>query len=381
MTSGSPSRFRSASATSVARPIGGVFGLPEAFPFSAARPGDRSLPWQRAARGAVGVEWLANGRSALWRILEARRPARLWLPSYLCDTLLESARVCPTEVRFYPVNADLATDGRQWLSEVEPADAVLAIDYFGFPAPLALWKALREIGCIAIEDASQALLTAAVGRHSDYVLYSPRKFLGVPDGGILMWHRPAAALSSGSLEPAPAEGWLNSFEATWLRREQDAGGISGPWFDRFRAGEAAQPCGPYAMSALSRRALAGGWDLRAVVAARRRNYRRLRDALRPWALFPELPSGVAPLGFPVRMPNRDAVRAALIREHIFPPIHWPIRGVVPERFAPSHRLAGELMTLPCDQRYGAADMDRIVSVFRSAGPGKWVAKPTVAGEA
>ena len=213
------------------------------------------------------------------------------------------------------------------------------------------------------------------------MLYSPRKFVGVPDGGILLWRRPAAALGAESLKPAPFDGWLNSFEAIWLRREQDGGGVRGPWFDRFRAAEAAQPCGPFAMSALSRRLLAGGWDLRAAVSARRRNYRRLRDALRPWALFPELPPGVAPLGFPVRLTNRDDVRAALIRERIFPPIHWPIRGVVPEQFAASHRLADSLMTLPCDQRYGAGDMDRIVSVFRSAVPGKWVAKPAVAGEA
>jgi dTDP-4-amino-4,6-dideoxygalactose transaminase len=370
-----------AAADSPARSIGGVFGLPEAFLFSTVRRETGSLPWQQSARGAGGVEWLANGRCALWRLLEARRPGRLWLPSYLCDTLLESARVCPTEVRFYPMNANLAPETERWLSEVKSTDAVLVIDYFGFPAPAALWKAIGSTGCITIEDASQALLTNGVGRDSDYVLYSPRKFVGVPDGGILRWRRPAAALGAKSLEPAPFDGWLNSFEATWLRREQDRGGIQGPWFDRFRAAEAAQPCGAYAMSALSRRILAGGWDLRAVAAARRRNYRRLRDALRPWALFPDLPPGVAPLGFPVRLPNRDDVRAALIRERIFPPIHWPIRGAVPESFAASHRLADALMTLPCDQRYGAADMDRIISVFRSAGPGKWVAKPAVAGEA
>jgi dTDP-4-amino-4,6-dideoxygalactose transaminase len=279
------------------------------------------------------------------------------------------------------MSGDLAPEGRRWLAEVESSDAVLAIDYFGFTAPAAWWKAVRATGCLTIEDASQALLTSGVGRHADYVVYSPRKFLGVPDGGILMWRKAAAAPGPRSLEPAPVDGWMHSFEATWLRREQDGGGVSGPWFDRFRAGEAAQPCGPFSMSSISRRALEGGWDLREAVAVRRRNYRRLRDALRPWALFADLPPGVAPLGFPVRLPNRDEVRAALIRERIFPPIHWPIHGAVPERFAASHRLAAELMTLPCDQRYGSADMDRIVSVFRSARPGKWVAKPPVAGEA
>lgn len=361
--------------------VGGVFGLPEACPWMPRRPRQTTYPWNSPSDRTRTVEWLANSRCALWRILDARRPRRLWLPSYLCDTLLESARMSGTEVRFFPMTGSLLPDGKRWLSEVEPSDAVLMIDYFGFLAPEVWWQVIRSTGCLSIEDASQALLTDGVGRFSDYVLYSPRKFIGVPDGGMLVSCTRTAALAPTALRAAPADGWLASFEATWLRREQDRGGVSGPWFERFRAGEAAQPCGPYAMSDLSRRVLERGWDLRAVTAARRRNYRRLCASLLPWALFPELPPGVAPIGFPVRLSNRDAVRTALIDERIFPPVHWPIRGAVPDKFVRSHRLANELMTLPCDQRYGLADMDRMAAVFRAAGPGKWVAKPPVAGEA
>ncbi len=279
------------------------------------------------------------------------------------------------------MTGSLLPEGNQWLREVEPGDAVLLIDYFGFLAPAAWWEAIRRTGCLTIEDASQALLTDGVGRFSDYVLYSPRKFVGVPDGGILVSRTQRAALDPTPLQAPPTDGWLTSFEATWLRREEDRGGVRGPWFERFRTGEAAQPCGPYAMSEFSRRVLERGWDFRAVIAARRRNYRRLHASLRPWALLPQLPPGVAPIGFPVRLSNRDAVRAALIGERIFPPVHWPIRGAVPEEFELSHQLANELMTLPCDQRYGIADMDRMAAAFRAAGPGKWVAKPPVAGEA
>ena len=344
------------------------------------RPRRAAYPWHPPSGRTRTVEWLANSRCALWRILDARRPRRLWLPSYLCDTLLESARVSRTEVRFFPMTASLHPDGDQWLNEVEPGDAVLMIDYFGFLAPAVWWKAIRSTRCLTIEDASQALLTDGVGRFSDYVLYSPRKFVGVPDGGMLVSCTRSAALDPMPLQAPPAEGWLASFEATWLRREEDRGGVRGPWFERFRTGEAAQPCGPYAMSEFSRRALECGWDLGAATAARRRNYRRLHASLQPWALFPELPPGVAPLGFPVRLSNRDVVRTALIAERIFPPVHWPIRGAVPEEFGMSHRLSNALMTLPCDQRYGLADMDRMAAVFHAAGPGKWVAKPAVAGE-
>jgi hypothetical protein len=40
--------------------------------------------------------------------------------------------------------------------------------------------------------------------------------------------------------------------------------------------------------------------------------------------------------------------------------------MVPERFDASHRLAAEIMTLPCDQRCGPADMERMAALVRGA---------------
>ena len=45
---------------------------------------------------------------------------------------------------------------------------------------------VKKCGAWLLEDACQALLSDEVGRFSDFVLYSPRKFLGVPDGGVLV---------------------------------------------------------------------------------------------------------------------------------------------------------------------------------------------------
>ncbi len=42
---------------------------------------------------------------------------------------------------------------------------------------------------------------------------------------------------------------------------------------------------------------------------------------------------------PVRVRERDSVRAALFAKEIYPPVHWAIEGVVPTDFKASHRLA------------------------------------------
>ena len=82
-------------------------------------------------------------------------------------------------------------------------------------------------------------------------------------------------------------------------------------------------------------------------------------------MFPQLGS-IVPLGFPLRVLERDRVRDALFDQEIYPPVHWPLKGVVPRRFVESHRLSAEILTLPCDQRYCPDDMERMASIVTKA---------------
>ena len=60
------------------------------------------------------------------------------------------------------------------------------------------------------------------------------------------------------------------------------------------------------------------------------------------------------------------MREKLFKQEIYPPIHWRLAGAVPESFVASHRLAADILTLPCDQRYALADMERMVAAVLSA---------------
>ncbi len=108
------------------------------------------------------------------------------------------------------------------------------------------------------------------------------------------------------------------------------------------------------------------FDYSAIAERRRRNYAILGEALGRFAIFPDLPDQVVPLGFPMRAKDRDQLQQVLFHREIFPPIHWPIEGVVPAEFGASHRLAAEILTLPCDQRYGNADMERMARLVLEA---------------
>ena len=302
---------------------------------------------------------LTNARSGILLLVELLSPSQVWMPSYLCETMIESVSKSPATVKFYEIDYNLTMQSLDWTDSILPNDLVVVIDYFGFPCDSSNMIQIKECGAWILEDACQALLTETVGQFSDFVIFSPRKFLGVPDGGILLCNH-EITYDAYNLKSPPAEWWLKAFLASILRREFDLYGGDRRWFQLFQETEDDSPIRPCAMSELSRLLLQHSFDYMMIKEKRIRNYELLANKLDKLALFPSLLPGVVPLGFPIRIKNRDKVRQALFDFAIYPPVHWPIADIVPKKFKSSHRLAAEIMTLPCDQRYDSSDMEWIV---------------------
>jgi dTDP-4-amino-4,6-dideoxygalactose transaminase len=334
--------------------IGGMFGLENPLTGSGSKPpfiSDDSL-------------LLVNARSGIRLLVERLSPSTVWLPSYLCLCVIDAVKTAGGNVRFYDLKDDLAHPSPKSLSQMRRDDLVLVIDFFGFPTDESWIRQAQERGARVVEDACQALLTKSVGAAADFVLFSPRKFLGVPDGGILNSKR-GHDLESVQLESPPADWWLKTWFATILRREFDLHGGSRHWFDLFQETEADTPIGKYAMSELSKLLLAKAIPYQSVAQRRINNYNVLARSLSQVALFSSPSRGVVPLGFPIRVKKREILRRKLFDHQIFPPVHWPLGNVVPDEFERSHQLSAEILTLPCDQRYGEAEMEWMAQVVSS----------------
>jgi hypothetical protein len=165
------------------RPIGGFIGL--------------ELPLVERADSVLalwtsGRSWwagFANARSALAYLLRRTASRRLWLPAYYCPHTASS--LAPTiPIQFYPVVDDLGAPPPMLDDALRTGDAVVFVCYFG-TGPGAAWDDLRRDHptLLWIEDRAQALWPSARPA-TQWVLYSPRKVLGVPDGGILLGEGP-----------------------------------------------------------------------------------------------------------------------------------------------------------------------------------------------
>ncbi len=309
---------------------------------------------------------LANASSGLWVLIQKLAPPQVWLPSYLCGSIAGVVVKAGLLPKYYEVSPTLVPASLDWLEDVQPNDLIIGIDYFGFPMDTSWVAMAKSKGAWIVEDACQALLSNFVGAHADFVLFSPRKFLGVPDGGILLCKHPLEEKDGLGLTLPPSEWQLKTLNASLLRREFDLVGKDRHWFKLFQETERNHPVGLYAMSALSRNILTHCVDYPAIAQKRVENYKYLLQSLPSLAIFPALPEGVIPLGFPIRAQERDRIRQALFDAAIYPPVHWPIKDIVPGYFQDSHELAGHIMTLPCDQRYTLKDMARVAETVRQS---------------
>jgi len=334
--------------------IGGMFGLPETVIPEAINNLDQ---WKFLKNSNL---FLIDARSGITILVDLLKPFNIWMPSYLCPVMIDAVTRKKTNLRFYRVDYDLQISSVSWIEKIQAGDIVVLIDYFGFPLDSNIAILVKKHGGWILEDACQALLCKHVGQHADFVIFSPTKFLGVPDGGILV-SCCEVAFDDVELNAAPMSWWLTMLEAHISRREFDKYGGERYWYQLFQATKTA-PCGYYAMSDLSRQLLYTKFDYSDIAKKRIDNYSVLASKLKDIALFPILSKETVPLGFPVRDCRRDLIREKLFREQIYPPVHWPLDKITPEIFRESRHLADNIMTLPCDQRYDEVDMERIAQI-------------------
>lgn len=336
--------------------IGGPFGLEEPT-----RIGGEHRFGLVAGRDTIAF---ASARGALRFVVERATPPAVWLPSFSCPALSSAVRDAGVAPSYFAIDERLRADD-SWVEDVGESDVVVLIAYFGVPIRASLAASLRARGAIVIEDACHTWEAPEIGSASDLVLRSPRKIVGVPDGGLLTLTEAGSerlGLEAGDLAPAPPDWWTNALEACRMRAVYDQQPAASDWIGLSRAAEAAVPTTPHRMSPISDEILPRV-DFDAVARRRRANYAVLRDGLASWELPLEAEPAM-PYAFAMRTPARDAVRSALLADRVLTPEPWEIDASLAERFSASGLLGRELVLLPCDQRYDALDMKRMIDVVR-----------------
>ena len=368
-------------------------------------PLDRSQLGPARAAPPVPRRHFARGRYALgaaYRLTGVGPTRSLLAPAYHCRTMLDPTLALGAEVALYPLTPDLHADldGLRRVAAAcrTPPAALLLTHYFGLPREVeavAAW--CREQGIALIEDCSHALpftgasaTRAAMGASGRYAVSSPYKFFPCPDGGWL-W-----AAGGAPLPPAPPRGpgfraelraALQALRACSRRPRALPLDAAAAAIEAELTALAAQPAPPgcdwretseqpsdeYRPQEQAIRGLAiSRWierrtDLQALIARRRTRYRQWLqavDALPGVApLFPELPEGVAPYMFPLRVFDPAPLFHPLKRMGL-PIWRWDDMAVSACAVARAYRQG--VFHLPCHQALDDAQMAWMIALVQAA---------------
>jgi len=295
--------------------------------------------------GALGYQ---SARAAFMALLQ-NSPAitRVWMPYYICDSMVSPVLAAGKELAFYRIDQRFFIEDRLNLAE---GDLLLYVNYFG-----VCDRNVLELLCTydpkrVVIDCSQAFYSGPFNCLA--TIYSPRKFFGVPDGGLLM-----TAVSI----PEPLQIDEGSCQrATHLIKRLSFDAEAG--YGDYQAAELTlSDVAPKRISQLTSRLLRS-IDYDAVRARRKRNFSALHHALGSTnRLSVDLDVINGPMAYPY-LPAEGALRQQLISHRVFIATYWTeVLERVPQE-GHEAKLVSNLCALPCDQRLSADAVARIINL-------------------
>lgn len=292
---------------------------------------------------------LNSGRNALEYVLRSLpNVSHLWIPYYTCEVILEPIKKLDLSFSFYRIDERLEIRDS---IDLRSGDYLLYTNYFGIKDKYVQYLVDRY-GTHLIVDNAQAWFEDPMPGVS--TVYSPRKFVGIPDGGI--------AYCPFGIDVEQFELDHSFDRCSHLLKRIDLGPSAG--YRDFRENSEALINQPIQrMSRLTERLLRA-IDYEAIKQKRRKNFLCLDERLKKDNLlsFLDFSSFGSPMVYPF-LTKDNSLKERLIKNKIFVATYWPsvLNGEISSEW--EFRLAQDLVCLPVDQRYGEQEMAEIVNLI------------------
>lgn len=291
---------------------------------------------------------LNSGRHALEYILRGvGYVSKLYIPYFTCDVIIQPLKHLNIPYAFYQINENLEIALDIQLSGDE---YLLYTNYYGIKD--AYVKHIAEkYGDKIIIDNAQALFCPEYAVHQ---FYSPRKFMGMPDGGMVV----SDIVDYSSSLPQS----LSFDKCSHLLKRIELIPIDG--YNDFRnVSKLISESSLSRMSKISEHILRSV-DLNIIQESRRRNFMLLHKSLKDSnnLIIPNFDSFACPLVYPYWTDNSE-LKARLIKEQVFVATYWPNVFDWTDGDMIENEFANSILAIPCDQRYGEEDMNRIINLI------------------
>jgi len=291
---------------------------------------------------------LNSGRAALQYILQSKKYRKIYLPAYICDSVLTPIRAENVSYEYYPINTRFEP---VFDKEIGVDEAFLYVNYFGLHDQ-NVNSVVAQYQNVIIDNTQAFYSLPEPGIDT---FYSARKFFGVADG---------AYLYTDTKLDMPLEVDVSYDRMGHLLIRHDLSANAG--YALFRENdEKLDMAGLKGMSRLTQ-AILSSIDYERCKEIRRENYGFLHGHLEEMNQL-ELPDlgSQTPMVYPFWIKKGLPLKEQLIREKIYVATYWAEVKMRCNASSIEGSLVNELVPLPIDQHYTLAEMQRIVAVIKS----------------
>ena len=295
--------------------------------------------------------FLNSGRNALEYILSSLSVvSKLWIPYFTCDVVLEPIKKSGIPYDFYRINEHL-----ELCEDIQLAsdEYLLATNYYGIKDSY-MENLARKYGSHLIVDNAQALYAHPIEGIKTF--YSPRKFAGIPDGGI-------AYMEAGK-DIQSFDTDVSYDRLSHLLKRIDLG--AGAGYTDFKDNSRKLANQPIMQMSRLTGVLLASIDFEGIRERRLKNFRILHEALKSsnQLAIPAIGSFSCPLVYPY-FTNDCTLKKKLIDNKVFVATYWPNVLEWCKEDTLEYQLADRIIAIPIDQRYGEEEMKYITNLILS----------------
>lgn len=289
---------------------------------------------------------LNTARNCFEYVLRERGYAKVYIPYYTCEVMLEPIRKIGLDYEFYHINEQLEPQSLPRLGENE---AFLYTNYFGLKQGYVR-RLASELGSRLIVDNAQAFYAEPLEGIDTF--YSARKFFGLSDGAYLYTDKPLHQ---------DFEQDCSFDRMSHLLKRMDLGAEAG--YQDFKENDDALIGQDIKTMSKLTEVLLTGIDYESVKKKRIENYNTLSKVLGTTNQFHfNLGADDVPMVYPY-LTDEATLKKRLITEKIFVATYWPNVFERCNSEELDYLLADRTVFLPIDQRYGVKEMQRIIEII------------------
>ena len=317
-------------------------------------------------------EYFRSGRDALRAIAVNYncKYNKVLMPALSCESMVTPFELNGYEISFFKLNEDLTANFEDIITKLQTGTIFLYMNYFGIPSlndqKLSTIKNSHK-NIILIEDRTHDFLFSRTSTFiPDFTVTSIRKWLAIPDGGVLYSHinndyfpkvedsyfseirnralkNKSAYLKSGNVDCKKEFRDQLLVASNYLDISNNIVKISQTSFDLLQK-----------------------IDFKKIATYRNKNIQVLSQQLKGYRKAKNLlgNSEQAVLYYPVLVENRDEIQSKLAKQNIYCPVIWPLPKSAIGVCEVSEYISKSILALPCDQRYNESDMEYICSLLK-----------------